>query len=76
MIPARVLSERQRQCVERLARGMSEKRIASDLELAYGTVRVHLAAARAKLGAHKAPGLVVEALRRGEITIESGAHSH
>lgn len=69
MIPSRVLSERQRQCVERLARGWPEKRIAADLGLGYGTVRVHIAAARLKLGERKASGLVIEALRRGEITI-------
>ncbi|WP_093509771.1 helix-turn-helix domain-containing protein [Sphingopyxis sp. YR583] len=44
------LSERQRQCLRGIARGLQAKEIASDLGLSYNTVNEHLRSARRLLG--------------------------
>lgn len=63
------LSPRERQVLERVAAGLSTKAIARQLGLSPHTVKFHLQEAFAKLGAATRSGAVVEAMRRGELTL-------
>lgn len=66
------LSERHRQVLQWLARGLSQKEIAHELGISRQTVRNHLVRIYDLLGLERrsAVAAVVEALRRGEITLE------
>jgi DNA-binding NarL/FixJ family response regulator len=52
------LSPRQRQMLDLIARGYSNKEIARELDLAVGTVKVHVTALFLKLGVHCRAGAV------------------
>jgi DNA-binding NarL/FixJ family response regulator len=56
------LSPRQRQMLELIARGYSNKEIARELDLALGTVKVHVTALFLKLGVHCRAGAVATKL--------------
>ena len=63
------LSPREREVLERVAAGLSTKAIARQLALSPNTVKFHLRELFAKLGASTRSGAVVEAMRRGELTL-------
>lgn len=60
------LSPRQREALQFIAAGNAPKN-AADLGIAYGSLKVHLALAYAKLGARNSAHAVAIALRRGLI---------
>jgi DNA-binding NarL/FixJ family response regulator len=62
---AQNLSPRQRDVFELIVRGLSNKEIARTLNLAEGTVKIHVAALLRKLGVH----------RRAAVAIAGGAIS-
>lgn len=64
---APVLTPRQRQVLEELARGASTDEIATHLALSRTTVRNHIAGALATLGCHTRLQAVIDAQRRGLI---------
>jgi DNA-binding NarL/FixJ family response regulator len=51
--PLDVLSCRQREVLDLIVQGMSNKEIARALKLAVGTVKIHVAALFSKLGMHR-----------------------
>jgi DNA-binding NarL/FixJ family response regulator len=55
---AQNLSARQRDVMKLIVRGLSNKEIASNLNLAEGTVKVHVAALLRKLGVHRRADVV------------------
>lgn len=63
--PAEALTPREAEVLALLARGMSNKRIASALSISENTVKVHLARLFQKLGATDRLGAVRSALERG-----------
>jgi DNA-binding NarL/FixJ family response regulator len=63
------LTPREQQVVELLAEGLSNKAIADRLEISDQTVKFHVAAVCAKLGAVNRTDAVRRALRRGLITL-------
>jgi DNA-binding NarL/FixJ family response regulator len=62
---AQNLSARQRDVFELIVRGLSNKEIARSLNLAEGTVKIHVAALLRKLGVH----------RRGAVAVAAGVIS-
>jgi DNA-binding CsgD family transcriptional regulator len=62
---AQNLSARQRDVFELIVRGLSNKEIARGLNLAEGTVKIHVAALLRKLGVH----------RRGAVAVAAGVIS-
>lgn len=65
--PAMALSSREIECLEWLARGLLDDRIAASLGISCSTVRLHLKNARVKLGARTREQALVLALQRGLI---------
>jgi DNA-binding NarL/FixJ family response regulator len=63
------LTPREHQVLELLAEGLSNKRIAEQLHISDQTVKFHVAAICAKLGAANRTDAVRRALRRGLITL-------
>jgi two-component system NarL family response regulator len=61
------LSPRELQVLELMARGLSNRAIAAQLEISDGTVRVHVSHLLAKLGCNKRAQAVSEAFQRGFI---------
>jgi DNA-binding CsgD family transcriptional regulator len=63
------LSPREREVLDRVAAGFSNKVIARELELSPNTVKFHLQAAFDKLGVSSRAEAVAVAMRRGEIAV-------
>ena len=63
--PIEVLTPRERDVLELLAEGMSNKAIAARLEISDQTVKFHVASISGKLGASNRTEAVRRALRRG-----------
>jgi DNA-binding CsgD family transcriptional regulator len=61
------LTAREVQCIEGLARGLSNNDIAKQLEISLATVALHLGNARRKLGAKTREQAVALAVKRGLI---------
>lgn len=59
------LTEREREVLAMLARGLSNRRIAERMAISENTVKAHVAAVLAKLGASTRTEAVTAALRRG-----------
>jgi len=57
---AHLCTARERQVLERLLRGMTNKQIAQDLGIAEDTVKKHLQHAYGKLGVHRRTLLLIE----------------
>lgn len=64
-----LLSPREREVLDGLARGLSGERLAEELEISPETVRTHVRNAMEKLEAHTRAHAVVIALRQGEILL-------
>lgn len=58
---ARLCTARERQTLERLLLGMTNKQIAQDLRIAEDTVKKHLQHIYRKLGVHRRTALLIEA---------------
>jgi DNA-binding NarL/FixJ family response regulator len=58
-----VLTPRQREVFELIVQGMSNKEIARNLQLAEGTVKIHIKALFAKLGVHRRAAVAVAGTR-------------
>lgn len=69
MMCAGELSDRERRCLEGVARGCTTKEIARDLEISHRTVDHHVAHAMQKLHVRTRTAAVVEAYFRGEISL-------
>lgn len=67
--PLASLSPRERDVLQRVAAGLSNKVIARQLALSPNTVKFHLQAAFDKLGARSRAEAVAMAMRRGEISV-------
>ena len=67
--PRPLLTTRERQCLSRLAAGHQPKRIASQLDLAERTVRMHLYRARHRLGARSIEAAVALGMHYGLIQL-------
>lgn len=67
--PAESLTPREREVLARLAEGLSNKGIAQQLDISEHTVKFHLNAILAKLGAQSRTEAVVQAIRLGLITV-------
>ena len=67
-----VLTQRERECLELLAQGLTNAGIASKLGVALPTVAMHLASARRRLGAHTREEAV--AILRGTARSEALEH--
>jgi DNA-binding CsgD family transcriptional regulator len=63
------LTEREREVLEWVAAGVSNKGIARRLGLSPNTVKFHIAALLAKLGASTRAEAVAAAARRGELSL-------
>jgi DNA-binding NarL/FixJ family response regulator len=63
------LSEREREVLEAAGRGLPSKLIAAEIGLSESTIKFHLSAAYAKLGAASRTEAVSKAARRGLITL-------
>jgi len=66
--PNGALSERQREILELISRGLSAEEVGQQLALSVSTVKTHLARVYEKLGVSGAPAAVREAMRRGLIS--------
>lgn len=64
------LSPRQLDCIRLLARGMTDRGIASQLGLSPQTVREYVEAARLRYGAKRRAQLVAAAMRDGHLSVE------
>lgn len=64
------LSDRELQVLSLVAKGMSNKQIATSLNLVEGTVKVHLTNILAKLGVSDRTQAILTAIKRGIIEIE------
>jgi DNA-binding NarL/FixJ family response regulator len=69
LLPAVALSTRERELLELVASGLTNKRIARRLDLSINTVKYHLASIFAKLEARTRAEAVSEAARRGELML-------
>ncbi len=69
-VPRTALSSRETEILTLIARGKSNKEIASSLNISEGTVRVHASNLFAKLGCSDRAQAVSEAFRRGIIDVE------
>ena len=69
-VPRTALSSRENEILALIARGKSNKEIASGLSISEGTVRVHASNLFAKLGCNDRAQAVSEAFRRGIIDVE------
>ncbi len=67
----KLLTPREREILEHIARGANGQRIAAELYISPETVRTHLRNILAKLGAQTRPHAVALALQHGEITAEA-----
>ncbi len=63
------LSKRERECLVLAARGLSEKRIARNLQISPNTVRIHATNANRKLGARSKGHAIAIAIANGEIAL-------
>lgn len=68
-LPIEVLTPRERDVLELLAEGMSNKAIAAQLQISDQTVKFHVASISGKLGASNRTEAVRRALRRGLLHI-------
>lgn len=68
VVESRVLSRQQRRVLRLLALGCSYKVIAGRLQISERTVRLHVAAARQRLGATSRENAIALAVSRREIT--------
>jgi len=59
------LTEREREVLELLARGLSTREVAATLAISFGTARAHREHIMAKFGVHTTVTLVVNAIRLG-----------
>jgi DNA-binding NarL/FixJ family response regulator len=69
------LSEREREILGFLAKGMTNKVIAAELFLSVNTIRNHVQSVLAKLGAHSKLEAVSTAVREGIIDYPTASHS-
>ncbi len=67
--PAPHLTARERQVLDLLIGGASNKHIANALDISVHTAKFHVTALREKLGAHNRADLVAIALRQGLVTL-------
>jgi DNA-binding NarL/FixJ family response regulator len=67
VLPPARLTRRERQIIETLALGWSNKRIASELSITQDTVKYHLKSSYRKLGVRSRMGAVCAALQLGLI---------
>ena len=67
------LTEREGQVLTLLTDGLSNKRIAAQLDISLGTVKAHLRSAFEKLGVHSRTEAVLTAERRGMLRLHGGA---
>jgi DNA-binding NarL/FixJ family response regulator len=67
--PVEALTPREREVLELLAQGLSNRRIAQDLSISEHTVKFHVNAILGKLGAQGRTEAVVQAARLGLITL-------
>jgi DNA-binding NarL/FixJ family response regulator len=68
-VPSPALSTRERELLELVASGLTNKSVARRLDLSINTVKYHLAAIFAKLDARTRAEAVSEAARRGELML-------
>jgi DNA-binding NarL/FixJ family response regulator len=68
------LTSRQIEVLEAAASGMTRRQIASSLHISFATVRTHLEAIYARLGAHNISSAVAEARSRGILTDAAPLH--
>lgn len=68
-VPLAALSPRERQCLELLAHGQSNSKIAANLGISLPTVALHLASARRKLGAITREHAIALAISRGMFSV-------
>ncbi len=61
--PADVLTDRQRDVLQLIVQGLSNKEIARTLNVAQGTVKIHIAALFGKLGVHRRAAVAVAGAR-------------
>jgi len=59
------LTPREREVLERIARGLTNRQIAQELFVSLNTVETHRRHILEKLGVHSRAGLVAQALERG-----------
>jgi DNA-binding NarL/FixJ family response regulator len=64
-VPADGLTEREREVLLAVARGLSNQEIAAELHLGYGTVKTHVSHLLSKLGSRDRAQLVVYAYESG-----------
>ncbi len=64
------LTSRQLECIELVARGMSDREIAKSLGVSVETVKKHLEAARRKYGVHKRVQLILQAIYNGDLNLQ------
>jgi two-component system, NarL family, nitrate/nitrite response regulator NarL len=69
-----LLTSRQIEVLELMARGLPNKSIARTLAVAEGTVKLHVAAIMRTLGAHNRTGAVMEASRLGLVSVANQSH--
>jgi DNA-binding CsgD family transcriptional regulator len=60
---AAALTDRQRDVLQLIVQGLSNKEIARTLNIAHGTVKVHVSALLAKLGVHRRAAVAVAGAR-------------
>lgn len=72
MKPSPALTRRERECLSRVARGLTAEATADELEISTRTVEAHLATARAKLGANSTAQAIGIATRRKTIRLSVG----
>ena len=70
--PGRTLTPREREVLQQAARGLSNRQIGQELDIAEQTVKNHLSSAMRKLGLHDRTHAVVMALGEGWISIPVG----
>jgi DNA-binding NarL/FixJ family response regulator len=61
------LTRRQAEVVQRIARGLTNKQVAGDMEISEQTVKNHLAMIFRRLSLHRRTELITYALHRGWI---------
>lgn len=69
-----MLTTRETQVLELIARGHSDRRVAATLAIALSTARKHRENLQRKLGLHKAPQLVLYYLERAPPRRRSSCH--
>jgi two-component system NarL family response regulator len=69
-IPQAELSLRERQILEQVVKGLSNKEIAGELSVAEGTIRIHVSNILSKLGVKDRTQAAVAAIQRGIVHLD------